>query len=128
MRAANSEIPESYKALFPFLLRQELWSLPSNVPGLVRLFQAYLRVSGTFVGENYLNTLLEIFQKLIASKNSDQHGFKLLNSIICYVPYVSRFSHTNMYSILFHRAIEGAYYRTNCKATWPQSFRSCSDD
>ena len=58
-----------------------------NVPGLVRLLEAYLDCGGKEIAEkNQLPAFLGIFQKLIASRQNDHFGFELLVSIFQHVP------------------------------------------
>jgi len=82
---SENGIPETYMALFPFLLTPVLWDRPGNIPPLVRLLQAFVeKGSEQIVGGdgNQLLSLLGVFQKLIASKSNDHQGFYLLQSLI----------------------------------------------
>ena len=87
LRGGQSEVPESYMALFPHLLVPVLWERPANIQPLVRLLQAFIQIgSRQVVGSQKLEALLGIFQKLVASKTNDHEGFYLLQSMIEYLP------------------------------------------
>jgi len=78
-------IPDTYMALYPFLLTPVLWDRPGNIPPLVRLLQAFVeKGSAQIIGGDgsQLNSLLGVFQKLISSKTNDHQGFYLLQSLI----------------------------------------------
>jgi exportin-2 (importin alpha re-exporter) len=87
LRGGQSEVPESYMALFPHLLVPVLWERPANIHPLVRLLQAFIQIgSRQVVASQKLEALLGIFQKLVASKSNDHEGFYLLQSMIEYLP------------------------------------------
>jgi exportin-2 (importin alpha re-exporter) len=82
----GEQIPPSYTALLPSLLTPALWQTRSNVPALVRLLQAFLaKGSNQIVTTSTLQSLLGIYQQLIASRVNDEFGFELLLSIFQYV-------------------------------------------
>mmetsp|Transcript_30239 Transcript_30239/g.50587 ORF Transcript_30239/g.50587 Transcript_30239/m.50587 type:complete len:1000 (+) Transcript_30239:127-3126(+) len=81
-RPANSGWSDAYKALFPPLLSPVLWERRGNVPALTDLFTAYISRGMTeIVGGGHLTGVLGVFQKLLASKGTEIHAFKLLNSL-----------------------------------------------
>jgi exportin-2 (importin alpha re-exporter) len=83
----GSGIPDSYTAFLPPILQPPLWEMQGNIPALVRLLQAYLtHGKADIVTSNQLPAFLGIFQKLIASRANDQHGFDLLVSVFNNVP------------------------------------------
>ncbi|KAK4047944.1 importin-alpha export receptor [Microbotryomycetes sp. JL221] len=85
--ANETKIPEHYKMLLPPLLTPTLWESRGNVPALVRLLTTFLNKSIQSILElNQLSPILGIFQHLIASKQTDQFGFELLESIVEFVP------------------------------------------
>jgi exportin-2 (importin alpha re-exporter) len=100
----QNEIPALYQPLLPPLLQPVLWEnsgnwkgcidytdCAGNVPALVRLLQAYLaRGAQQIVAANQLPAFLGVFQKLIASRLNDHHGFELLTSITQNVPMYAR--------------------------------------
>jgi len=88
LRGVGVGIPDSYMALFPCLLVPVLWDRPGNIPALVKLLQAYIRVGADQVasGKN-LSQLLGIFQKLIVSRQHDHEGFYLSNTIVEYTSW-----------------------------------------
>jgi exportin-2 (importin alpha re-exporter) len=80
-------VPALYQPLLAPLLMPSLWESHGNVPALVRLLQAYLSHGGeSIASSNQLPAFLGIFQKLIASRLNDHHGFDLLLSIFQHVP------------------------------------------
>lgn len=82
----GQEIPPSYTALLPSLLTPALWQTRSNVPALVRLLQAFLaKGNAQIVNTSTLQSLLGIYQQLIASRVNDEYGFELLLSIFRHV-------------------------------------------
>lgn len=52
-------IPESYAALYPFLLAPVLWDRLGNIPPLVRLLRAYVEKGGE-----------QIYAKLVSALNT----------------------------------------------------------
>jgi exportin-2 (importin alpha re-exporter) len=82
----SQEIAPSYTTLLPSLLTPALWQIRSNVPALVRLLQAFLAKGSTqIVTTSTLQSLLGIYQQLIASRVNDEYGFELLTSIFQHV-------------------------------------------
>lgn len=82
----GESIPASYTALLPSLLTPTLWQTRSNVPALVRLLQAFLSKGATeVVTPSTLQSLLGIYQQLIASRVNDEHGFELLLGVFHFV-------------------------------------------
>ncbi|KAJ1675939.1 importin-alpha export receptor [Spiromyces aspiralis] len=80
-------LPEAYVSLLSPLLNPALWELAGNRPALVRLLQSYLQTGATqLVQNNFLNPILGIFQKLVASRANDHHAFNLLIAITLFVP------------------------------------------
>ncbi|CAM6025473.1 unnamed protein product [Sphagnum balticum] len=98
-------LPPNYIAFFPPLLTPILWQRQANVPGLVRLLQAYLQKAPQEINQgNQLPQVLGVFEKLVASKNTDHQGFFILNTVIENVsfevlsPYMGQ-----IWTILFSR-------------------------
>ena len=76
----SGTIPQPYMELFAFLLMPVLWERPGNIKPLVRLIQACIKVGpAQIVGLNKIESLLGVFQKLIASKGSNLLSLKGLN-------------------------------------------------
>ncbi|KAG5184186.1 Cse1-domain-containing protein [Tribonema minus] len=77
----------AYTALFPPLLSPVLWERRGNVPALVRLLQAYLRKdAAALANAGHLPAMLGVFQKLLATRATEEHAFALLSSIFTYSP------------------------------------------
>ncbi|KAJ2057182.1 importin-alpha export receptor [Coemansia sp. S146] len=84
---ASGRLPEAYVSLLPPLLQPTLWSAQGNIPALVRLLQSYLQIGGgQLASEGQLQPILGVFQRLIASKTNDHHGFNLLLAISQFTP------------------------------------------
>lgn len=81
----GGEIPPSYTSLLPSLLTPALWQARSNIPALVRLLQAFLSKGSAQLDDSALQSLLGIYQQLIASRVNDEYGFELLLSIFTHV-------------------------------------------
>ncbi|KAJ2651115.1 importin-alpha export receptor [Coemansia sp. RSA 1250] len=83
----SGRLPDAYVSLLPPLLQPTLWSAQGNIPALVRLLQSYLQIGGQqLASEGQLQPILGIFQRLIASRANDHHGFNLLLAITHFVP------------------------------------------
>lgn len=73
----------AYAGLFPPLLSPVLWSLKGNIPALSELILAYIEQGiEEIVGNNQLEGVLGIFQKLLSAKSSEVFAFKLLNALV----------------------------------------------
>ncbi|KAK9910160.1 hypothetical protein M0R45_034134 [Rubus argutus] len=76
-------IPQSYMQVFPMLLSPESWRKASNVPALVRLLQAFLQKAPHELNqEGRLRQVLEIFNKLLSARSTDEQGFYVLNTVV----------------------------------------------
>jgi len=102
---SEGNVPETYMALFSFLLVPLLWERPANIHPLVRLLQAFIsRGPAQVVGQNKITGLLGVFQKLISSKTNDHEGFYLLQSMIEHLPADALASYLKqVFVILFQR-------------------------
>ena len=86
-RDAGAPLPETYAALLPPLLTPALWEQKGNVPALVRLLTAYLRLAPARIVEgNHVEAFLGIYQKLISSRVNDVYGFALLQALLRHLP------------------------------------------
>lgn len=84
-RPEGSGFGEAYTSLFKPLLTAALWERKGNIPGLVRLLQAYLkRGANEIVGD--LMPMLGIFQRLHASSSTEASSFDLLRAMTVYIP------------------------------------------
>ncbi|KAJ2553633.1 importin-alpha export receptor [Coemansia sp. RSA 1933] len=84
---ASGVLPEAYVNLLPPLLQPSLWGAQGNIPALVRLLQSYLQIGGAQLArDGQLQPILGVFQKLIASRANDHHGFGLLLAITQFTP------------------------------------------
>ncbi|KAI8321716.1 importin-alpha re-exporter [Martensiomyces pterosporus] len=84
---SEGSLPDAYVSLLPPLLQPALWESQGNIPALVRLLQSYLQIGGVQISrEGQLQPILGVFQKLIASRANDHHGFNLLLAITQFTP------------------------------------------
>jgi exportin-2 (importin alpha re-exporter) len=76
-----------YQQLVQPVLLPTLWESKGNVPALVRLLSAIIpRGVQTIMQNNQIEAILGIFQKLIATKSQESHGFDLVESVVAYFP------------------------------------------
>jgi len=79
-------LSDAYISLLPPLLHPMIWERRANVPALTSLLQAYLSAGNHhIVQQNQLEPFLGVFQKLLASKQSEIYAFDLLKSISVHV-------------------------------------------
>lgn len=77
--------PDTYLELYQPLLVPQLWEAGGNVQPLVRLLSTIIEKNPAKPAEK-MHPLLGVFQKLIASRTNDVHGFTLLKAITCFIP------------------------------------------
>ncbi|KAI1468522.1 Cse1-domain-containing protein [Daldinia caldariorum] len=76
-------LPSQYQALVQPLMMPTLWETRGNVPALTRLLAAIIpRAARVIVAENHIQSVLGIFQTLLAGKKTEQNAFDLLESVI----------------------------------------------
>jgi exportin-2 (importin alpha re-exporter) len=96
-----------YNELLPLFVTPQMWERKGNIPGLTRLLVQYLRLAPQLIlaNDNYfLKAILGVFQKLIASKVQDTHGFTLLEGVTTYLePSVFQPYLVDIFRILFTR-------------------------
>ncbi|KAL3998143.1 Cse1 family protein [Acanthocheilonema viteae] len=76
---------DSYLPFFGNLMKGELWLRTANIPAALLVIESFMRSHGKYILDNYANSLVAVFQKLISSKALDQHGFQLANIFLHYV-------------------------------------------
>jgi len=81
----HKELTQPFKNIFASLLHPAMWAEKGNIPAMIRLLVAYLRVDYRVVGEK-LEGLLGIFQKLLAKKRDDHFGMALISAIVEKIP------------------------------------------
>lgn len=92
----GSTVPESIKQLAQPLLAPSVWELKGNVPAVTRLLRAFIKTDASIFPD--LIPVLGVFQRLIASKAYEVHGFELLEDIMFSVnldflrPYMKQIS------------------------------------
>jgi exportin-2 (importin alpha re-exporter) len=79
---------DEFNELLQGIVSPSMWERKGNIPGMARLLVQYLRHAPQLVLANnayFLKAILGVFQKLVASKVHDAHGFVLLEGIITYL-------------------------------------------
>eukprot|EP01138_Halocafeteria_seosinensis_P008166 gb/GECG01008346.1/.p1 GENE.gb/GECG01008346.1/~~gb/GECG01008346.1/.p1 ORF type:complete len:1015 (+),score=119.70 gb/GECG01008346.1/:1-3045(+) len=101
----ENQLSDGYKSLFPALVRPEMWTDRAKYPALVTLLIAYIKHAPEYITQNqHLGSVLGIFQKLISSVSSEEHGFRLLNSVFINIPAESLGGqNTEIFRILLQR-------------------------
>ena len=85
--SAGSPLPDNFKTFIPQLLLPPLWETRGNVPGCARFLSAIIPgAKDAILGENQLEPILGIFQRLISGKKSEQNAFDVLEAIISTFP------------------------------------------
>lgn len=90
----SATIPESIKQLAQPLLAPNVWELKGNIPAVTRLLKSFIKADSSIFPD--LVPVLGIFQRLIASKAYEVHGFDLLEHIMLLIdmnrlrPYVKQ--------------------------------------
>lgn len=80
-------LPPLYAQLAKPLMLPTVWEYRGNIPGVTRLLQAIVAKDPlAFQQPAQLEPLLGVFQKLIASKMHEQHGFELLTTVVLHIP------------------------------------------
>ncbi|KAL2904063.1 Exportin-2 [Bienertia sinuspersici] len=76
-------LPAHYMQFFDLLLLPDLWTKSADVPALVRLLQAFLRMAPHELNQGgKLNEVLNIYSKLLPSSRTDEQAFFVLNTVI----------------------------------------------
>lgn len=79
----SSPLPAHYMQFFIVLSSPDLWKKSSDVPALVRLLQAFLRMAPSeLIREGKLQQVLGIFNQLVLSPSTEDQGFFVLNTIM----------------------------------------------
>eukprot|EP00445_Apocalathium_hangoei_P036695 CAMPEP_0203945012 /NCGR_PEP_ID=MMETSP0359-20131031/80633_1 /ASSEMBLY_ACC=CAM_ASM_000338 /TAXON_ID=268821 /ORGANISM="Scrippsiella Hangoei, Strain SHTV-5" /LENGTH=974 /DNA_ID=CAMNT_0050876113 /DNA_START=78 /DNA_END=2998 /DNA_ORIENTATION=+ len=89
-----------YVELLRRVLAEDLWRLPGNVPGIIRLLRAYFAKHAVFgtVLRDGMQTIFERFQYALGHQKLGGSAFALLNAILRYLP-------PDFYHQYFHIAI-----------------------
>ncbi|KAI5820061.1 Cse1-domain-containing protein [Pyronema omphalodes] len=106
----SAPLPPRFNDLIPSLLNPALWESRGNIPALVRLLQAYMsRGAQEFVKDSTrLTGVLGIFQKLLASKLTETHGFDLMESVFTHFPIAAIQPYTKDIFIIFLTRLKGS--------------------
>ncbi|KAB5575721.1 CAS/CSE protein [Coniochaeta sp. 2T2.1] len=83
----SAPLPENFKTLLGPLTTPALWEVRGNVPGCARFLTAIIpKAVAEIQASNLLETILGIFQKLIAIKKTEQNAFDILEAIVASFP------------------------------------------
>jgi exportin-2 (importin alpha re-exporter) len=82
----SGALPPFLAELFAAVLQPVLWAASGNAPALVRLLQAGLLRDPAFFAPHHLQTLLGIYQTLMAGRANDIHAFALLSTLLQAMP------------------------------------------
>ena len=78
-------VPEAYISLLQPILSPTLWETPANIQPVVYFLTTLIsRANHSIEAAGKVIPILGVFQKLVASKNNDHHGFKILHSLVMY--------------------------------------------
>ncbi|CCH63001.1 hypothetical protein TBLA_0I03480 [Henningerozyma blattae CBS 6284] len=80
----SNTVPASVQQLAQPILSPTVWELKGNIPAVTRLIKALIKVNYQVYPD--LTPVLGVFQRLIASKSYDVHGFEFLETILLFVP------------------------------------------
>lgn len=79
-----NSVPPSVQQLSQPILSPTVWELKGNIPAVTRLLSAIVKANYQIYSD--FTPVLGVFQRLIASKSYDIHGFELLEVIMTSVP------------------------------------------
>jgi exportin-2 (importin alpha re-exporter) len=101
-------IPDLYFVILQPLLQPVAWESHANIPALVNLLTSFLEKGcDVLIQKGLYEAFLGIFQKLLASKANDHHGFTLLKSIFEFTPSQSLKSFSkNMFVLILTRIFQ----------------------
>ncbi|XP_021762100.1 exportin-2-like [Chenopodium quinoa] len=76
-------LPPHYMQFFELLLLPDLWTKSADVPALVRLLQAFLRMAPNELNQGgKLDEVLNIYSKLLPSSRTEEQAFFVLNTVV----------------------------------------------
>lgn len=79
---SRRDFPEYIKSLIPVVMQSVLWSVPCNIPGLVRFLQScFMKCPENFSTPQSVEALISIFRILVNSKVNDVYGFSLISTL-----------------------------------------------
>lgn len=66
------------------ILQPTVWETRGNVPGCARFLSAMVpKAKQAIVDHKQLEQILGVFQRLLASKKTEQNAFDILESVVC---------------------------------------------
>ena len=83
----SPDFPDYIKSLIPVVMQSALWSVPCNIPGLVRFLQScFVKNPKMFSNPQAIEAVISIFRILVNSKINDIHGFSLISALFGILP------------------------------------------
>lgn len=77
---------DQYLNFFQYLIKLDVWERLANVPALILVLESFIECFPQLIlGPQYLSQVMGIFQRLIASKAHDHHGFRLAQAMLLYI-------------------------------------------
>ena len=82
-RNATTTLPPAYQSLIAPILAPPIWEQRGNVPALVRLLSAILKLAAIEMqNNNQIENVLGTFQKLVSAKSTESQAFDLLEAVV----------------------------------------------
>ena len=81
-RNATTTLPPAYQNLIAPIIAPAVWEQRGNVPALVRLLSAILKLAATEMQNKQIENVLGIFQKLVSAKSTESQAFDLLEAVV----------------------------------------------
>lgn len=81
-RNATTTLPPAYQTLIAPILAPPVWEQRGNVPALVRLLSAMLKLVATEMQNKQIENVLGTFQKLVSAKSTESQAFDLLEAVV----------------------------------------------
>ncbi len=83
----SATLPNYYESLIAPIIMPVMWESKGNVPALVRLLSSIITRGVEYItGNNQIEPILGVFQKLVSSKTNESYGFDLLETVISNFP------------------------------------------
>lgn len=79
----SSSLPPNFSDLLALILQPAVWETRGNVPGCARFLSAIVpKAKKPILAQKQLEQILGVFQRLLASKKTEQNAFDILESVV----------------------------------------------
>lgn len=79
----SSALPPNFSDLLALILQPAVWETRGNVPGCARFLSAIVpKAKNPILAQKQLEQILGVFQRLLASKKTEQNAFDILESVV----------------------------------------------